>query len=164
MTGAVYVIDTSYLDELFAIPGFSEVAASAEVRKRFAAAAELDALFIVPLPCLFEFADHLAVIPNGRVRLGLAEAVCRAVTSSFAEAQPWTITPSKGLDAVPEVLKRFAAEYVKQKIGLSDAFVIQEANRLKAEYLTTRNYQVHIWTRDIALKSWEPDAEPKPFV
>src|ERR1700731_3833492 len=97
MTGEVYVVDTSYLDELFGIPGFSTHEAIIQVRERFAAAANGDALFIVPIPCLFELADHVPAVNDGNVRLALAQKVCEAVTSSFAEGQPWTITPSQGL-------------------------------------------------------------------
>ena len=49
----VYVIDTSYLCELFEVPRYSTEKAISEVRKRFAVAVEAKARLYVSLPAIF---------------------------------------------------------------------------------------------------------------
>jgi len=69
---AIFVIDTSYLLELFEVPKSSDPQAVTEVRKRYAEAVEGSARLFVPLPCLLELANHIADVPQGDLRHRLA--------------------------------------------------------------------------------------------
>ncbi len=163
MTVTAYVVDTPYLCELFKVDGKSSKAASVQVKQRFVQAAESNCRFFVPLPCIFELGNHIAQISKGTKRRKLAKQVCRTVESSLKEQNPWSIKPSKDINEVMSRLgKAYSGQYVEQGIGLTDSYVISEAQTLKNQY--TSLYTVHIWTMDSALKAFEPDTEPNPFV
>ena len=64
----VYLIDTSYLLELYAVPGHSTQKAVDEIRSRFTDAARQDARLYVTVPSIYELANHIAHISDGNVR------------------------------------------------------------------------------------------------
>lgn len=164
MSATVYVIDTSYLLELFGCGRDSTKQTSKEVRKRFKEANKAGGRFFVPLPCLFELGDHIADVGHDELRRQLVEKLVSTVKSSLAKKQPWTITPTGTPDNVlPKLLERFALAATKQQIGLVDVFTWDEAVRLKTK-LADFKARVHIWTNDRSLKGKEPDAESNPFL
>jgi predicted nucleic acid-binding protein len=164
MSIAVYVIDTSYLVELFHCEGFCDETASRMVHKRFEAATRKGGRFYVPLPCLFELGDHIADVKREDSRRKLANKLLETVRISLLENDPWTITPTGSPEEIlPSLLARFAPLAAKQGIGLVDAFTLHEALRLK-EKLKKHKARIHIWTNDRALKRHEPDAEPFPYL
>ena len=61
----VYVIDTSYLLELFAVPGCSTEEAVVEIRNRAARAARKGARLYVTIPSVYELAEHISDIRDG---------------------------------------------------------------------------------------------------
>jgi hypothetical protein len=164
MTNRVYVVDTSYLLELFRVDNFSTEKALAEVTARFKDAFQRAYPIYVPLPCLFELGNHIADVPDGGRRSALAKKLCDTIKTGFEEGTPWTILPSVSLNQIQPLLDAFSSEWAKRKIGVTDAFTIEEARKLKNKYSATLGYAVHIWTKDHALKAQEPDAEPNPFV
>lgn len=168
-----FVLDTSYLLELFAVDGYSGSESVKEVRARVAKSIEAGSEMFVPMPVLFELANHIADVKHADHRKKLVEHMHRAVTSSIKEGAPWIITPPGNSDSLQELMEvlhgitsRFATEFAQQKLGLTDTAVIMEAERLKKSYPSSRlkNYLVHIWTRHAALKAYEPDVEPNPFI
>lgn len=164
MSATLYVIDTSYLIELFACGRDSNPKASTEVRRRFKQANAGGGRFYVPLPCLFELGDHIADVGHDEVRKKLVESLVLTVRSSLASCTPWTITPTGAPETVlPKLLERFAPVAIKQKIGLVDAFTWEESVRLKAK-LSELKARVHIWTNDRNLKGKEPDSEANPYL
>lgn len=159
MSAILYVIDTSYLIELFVCGRDSNPTASAEVRRRFKQANASGGRFFVPLPCLFELGDHIADVGHDELRKKLVENLVSTVRSSLASSKPWTITPTNAPESVlPKLMERFAPAATKEKIGLVDAFTWEESVRLKAK-LTELRARVHIWTNDRNLKRKEPDQE-----
>ena len=163
MSTCIIVMDTSYLLELFAVPGFCSKASVAEVKKRFERAVQEKASIYVPLPCLFELANHVADVKDGGRRKILADSLVSTVESCTSKGAPWIITPFDMGNALPRPCRAFAADYAPRGIGLTDAFTIGEALRLKKKYNGPR-YCVHIWTKDHALKACEPDTEAEPFL
>jgi len=160
----VYVIDTSYLLELFEVPRFSNKASATTVRSFYAKAIESKSRLFVPVSCIFETANHIADVSNGAQRHKLASKLYQSVKQSLEESVPWVITPKDSPQkALPRLLTEFLNSHVRQRIGLTDTQVIEEARRLKADY-TSFGYQVHIWTTDKRVKALEPDAELSPFV
>lgn len=167
--GRILVIDTSYLLELYKVPGFYEDAAHREVRARFGRAVQEGWLLFVPLPCVLEVANHIADCHAGPRRVELMQRFIDDIQTSRAEAKPWVVTPANMevleqlVESLPDELARTGR---KQKgFGLTDAYTAHEADRLKVqEKERGTNRCVHIWTRDNPLKSREPDSEPDPFV
>ena len=159
----VYVIDTSYLLEIFAVSDHSTKEARDEIRSRIAAAVENKARFYVTVPSIYELANHISHVSDGNKRRSLAERVRDDVLSSLDPNQstPWTIIPSQQLDTFKKLIVSFVDEHVIQRIDLSDSTLIDEARRLKRDTYQRRGSPVHIWTKDEALKAYEPDTEPR---
>jgi hypothetical protein len=163
MSVIIYVIDTSYLLELFACGRDSNQQASDEVRRRFKNANAAGGRFFVPLPCLFELGDHIADVRHDERRKELADKLVSTVKTCLESRKPWTITPAGSPETVlPKLLERFAPAATKQRIGLVDTFTWEEADRLRQDHAKFKA-RVHIWTNDQNLKGLEPDPEPNKF-
>ncbi len=164
MSPTIYVLDTSYLLELFACGRDSQPVASREVRKRFKTALGKGGRFFVPLPCLFELGDHIADVRHDAERERLAKLLCTTVADCLSKSNPWTITPTAEPSAVlPPLLERFVPLAAKQSLGLVDAFTADEAARLKKKFADLKS-RVHLWTNDRPLKRLEPDKEEDPYL
>jgi len=163
-----YVVDTSYLDELYKIPKKHSSTASATVNAKFTEAVKMKARLYVPFPVIFELANHIAHIKDGNERIKKAGQLRNAVASSIKESQPWIIPSASEdsyllqLDQFQNLCQQFATSFAKQGIGMTDLSIIHEARRLKQRALAIGS-QTHIWTLDKALKRHEPDPEPNPF-
>jgi predicted nucleic acid-binding protein len=155
------IVDTSYWLELFKVPCKFNDKAHNEIIKRFKKAITENARFYWPLPSVYETANHIAQIENGNHRTALAKKLYDKIAESFEPDSILTITPACECEQqkLLAFLREFSNTYILQKVGLVDAAIIYEAQRLK-----NKNNQVHIWTMDQALKSHEPDTENNPFV
>jgi hypothetical protein len=163
VTYAVRVVDTSYLLELYRVPGcFAPQAAEAIASKWLDAMSRKDR-FYVPVPVLHEVGNHIAQCADGNDRRRFGEKLRDDIENSLRAATPWVITPAVEKDSLRAFSWTWVDEFVSERIGLTDAAIIHEARRLKREYEKQRA-PVHIWTRDATLKAHEPDREPEPFV
>lgn len=168
----IVVIDTSYLLEIFRVDGFCDESDSKIIIKKFDEALDAGHYdFYVPVPVLFEFADHIADVKNHTNRRNLARKLHEVIHSCLEGGRPWTLTPPGASKSIEELLnallfmmREFSNNFSTQKLGLTDTVVALEAKRLREKYNDKNRYAVHIWTRHTALKSHEPDAEPDPFV
>jgi len=159
VTTPVLVIDTSYLLELFQIPGHSNPKRSKTIKARFAQAIKLGSPLFVPLPVVFELAKHIAGVRDGAVRTRLAALLLDSVASSIREASPWILIPAE--DPLPDLLAlctSFKESYASQRVSLTDVCIVEEAKRLRRKYPSS-THRVHIWTTDEALKAHEPDPD-----
>jgi hypothetical protein len=155
----ILVIDTSYLLEVFQVPAHSSTKTGKSIKSKWQRAIGAGARFFVPLPVVFELANHIAGIRDGARRKALAQALNKAVKSSKDTASPWTIIPAdKPLEELSALCSAFEEDYAPQAIGLTDVCIIEEAKRLRKKYPASA-YKVHIWTTDLSLKSHEPDGE-----
>lgn len=164
MNLSVFVVDTSYLLELYKVPGFSNDADSATVRRRFKEASRANSRFYVPFPVIFELANHIAHIRDGTARQRLADRLFDDMVSSHQNMMPWVVVPAIPVDELLRFAEAFKSEFARQSVGLTDVVLVEEARRLKRERYGHRNERVHIWTKDRALNAFEPDPEPSPFL
>ena len=132
-----YVIDTSYLLELFKVDNKSELAAFPRVKQKFADAIKVKADFVVPVPVLFELANHIAQIGHAANRRTLSTRLSDAVIKSLEEDNPWHITPCENstlfknlTDALISSTTIFAAQFAAQQIGLTDTLVVSADRKL----------------------------------
>ena len=160
----VYLIDTSYLLELFAVPGCSTEAAVAEVKRRVSDAARNDARLYVTVPCIYELASHISDVADGDQRVSLAGKMRDSVLSSLEERVPWNIVPSQSDSGLKEAVVGFAANHVLEGIDLNDGILIDEARRLKRTRYRGPGWRVHIWTKDRNMKAREPDNESDSYL
>ncbi|MDO9018301.1 MAG: hypothetical protein Q8S73_20740 [Deltaproteobacteria bacterium] len=160
-----YFVDTSYLTELYRVPGFSDPAASAVIRARFGAAwARGDRLF-VPLGCLLELGNHIANIHNAPQRKKWAGVVVEQVRLAMderASQRPFVLVDAPPMSAVLDLVRQWSERHVAAPRGLVDSATAIEAARFKRD--RSMGAPVHLWTRDRLLKVVEPDPEPDPFV
>lgn len=163
-----YVIDTGYLDELFRVDGRFEEEATQRIKAKFNAATEAAAHFVVPVPVIFEFANHIAQVAHAENRRKLSGYLKDAIQRSLSDGIPWHITPCDNnilferlSDALIKSTTVFVEQFALQQIGLTDTLVSLAATSYKQKHPSKR---VHIWTRDAALKPFEPDREIDPFV
>lgn len=161
---AAYVIDTSYLLELYAIPGKSTPDAVSEIRKRLLSAATSRSPFYVTVPSIYELAKHIVRIPDGNQRRRYAVHVKNDVLSSLAEGTPWTVIPSRQLDTLGQLVSSFVENHIHDGIDLADGTLIDEARRLRQERYKGPGCHVHIWTKDRNLKAREPDRERNAYL
>lgn len=161
--GPILVVDTSYWLEWYGVPDFCDPVHMRQVRAKFAALKDVPgSRLFVPLPVVFEVANHIADSSGDRHRLAeqFKEHVLRALGSSAGV--PFKVSPGVDPASLRELLAAFAGEFAAGKIGLSDTAIVYEARRLKEKYGAA--CPVHIWTKDCRLKAQEPDPEPAPFV
>jgi predicted nucleic acid-binding protein len=161
------VVDTGYLLELFRVPKRFKESDAEEIKRRFSIAkTQLNRLYI-PIPVLFELANHIAHIEDSNVRLDLANKLSETVKQGIASENTFfNIIPCAAFTVTSELsnnlevfVQQFAEYFVKQKLGLTDSAVLLEAQSLK-----NKNNCVHIWTTDAPLKRYEPDTEPNYFI
>ena len=105
------------------------------------------------------------------MRRQLAHQVAEDARSSVDLAVPWVISPSawmmsslSGLTALAGSVQAFAEHAGRRELNLTNSETIDIAAGLKKKYAGQPDYRVHIWTRNRALKAYEPDAEPDPLV
>ena len=168
----IYVVDTSYLLELYQVDGCCRDDAHLSVLQKFQENIETGQFF-VPIAVLFELANHIADIHDAQRRRSLASKLRADIESSISEQTPWVVTHATDaqslddlLSALNESVARFAEEFSTEKLGLTDTTVILEAERLRKKYVSNslKNYHIHIWTRHRELKAREPDTEASQFV
>ena len=160
----VYVVDTSYLCELFAVPHYSTEGAISEVRKRFASAVEAGTRLYVSLPAIFELAGHIADVSDGGLRRKLSKKLRDTVISSIREGQPWNLLPALDMSTVERLINGFVDHSREIGMSLVDTTLIDEAKRLRQTTYRGQAWRVHIWTKDQRLKAREPDNEPNAFL
>lgn len=159
----VFVVETSYLCELYAVPNFSDSAFSASLRTKWDGEREAGASFRVPVGCVYQLCDHIADVPDGGRRRRLAVQVATDVASSVDRWMPWLIIPSDGATELARFVRRFASDDGHRRLGLTNSQIVAIANNLKQKYGRVGDYRVHIWTRNETLKAYEPDREPNPL-
>ena len=163
MNTVVFFIDTSYLLELFRVPGCFDEAAVKEIRKRYTKAIKDKSRFFVPLPCIFELGNHIADVTKESSRNQLKEKLSQTVRSCIENKTPWIITPSIKIESLPDLWEMFSKPEMQKGLSLTDTSIIREAHNYKKKR-SSFGYKVHIWTRDRELKAREPDSERNPFL
>ena len=160
----VYVLDTSYLCELFAVPHYSTKKDVVEVRRCFKEAIKAGRRLYVSLPAIFELAGHIADVSDGRLRRKLSEKLRDTVISSIREGNPWNLLPALDMSTVERLINGFVDHSHEEGMSLVDTTLIDEADRLRQDTYRGQAWRVHIWTKEKRLKALEPDSEPNAFL
>ncbi|MBT9096349.1 PIN domain-containing protein [Methylovulum psychrotolerans] len=167
VTNAVYVVDTSYLLEYYKVGRHYREDAHREIWQRFSTAVTNRNRLYIPVPVIFELANHIAHVNDGGQRQKLAVQFVNDVQNSLSNGSPFQVVPCQDFQSIEDLLgnlQQFAAEYAGQGLGLTDTSVYLQAQQLYRDYQKFKKFTVHIWTRDKALKAREPDKEEYPFV
>ena len=87
----VAILDTSWLLELYRVPGYFKESRTRPVRTRTAEFIKAGCELFVTVPVLFEVASHITHVRDGRRRHSLGERLRDDIKSSVHHEIPWTI-------------------------------------------------------------------------
>ena len=85
------ILDTSWLLELYRVPGYFKESRTEPVRTETAELIDAECELFVTVPVLFEVASHITHVRDGQCRRALAETLRDDITSSISREIPWTI-------------------------------------------------------------------------
>ena len=86
------ILDTSWLLELYRVPGDFKESRTDQVWTETAEFIEAKCELFVTVPVLFEVASHITRVRDGRRRRTLGERLRDDIASSIDRDSPWTIT------------------------------------------------------------------------
>ena len=86
------ILDTSWLLELYRVPGYFKESRTDPVRTETAELIETKYELFVTVPVLFEVASHITHVRNGGRRRTLGKRLRDDITRSIDRESPWTIT------------------------------------------------------------------------
>ena len=86
------VLDTSWLLELYRVPGHFEPARTSSVFTKTNKLVEAGGELLVTVPVLFEVASHITHVSDGSGRRKFARTLRDDIRSSLDREIPWTIT------------------------------------------------------------------------
>ena len=135
------ILDTSWLLELYKVPGDSNPQRFESVREQAAVAAQ--GRMHVTVPVLFEVANHIVHVRNGHYRRRLITRFREDVSKSLRDEVPWTVFRALQNDILlraQDLIKladRFAEESTTG-YSLADISIIDLAQRLQKRQLKVR--------------------------
>ena len=88
---SVAILDTSWLLELYRVPGYFEESRTPHVRNEIADMGKAGYELFVTVPVLFEVASHITHVRDGHRRRTLGKKLLEDITKSFDKKEPWTI-------------------------------------------------------------------------
>lgn len=150
----VRFIDTSIIMNLLEIP--DKCADAEKIRKEFKEAVENGEILILPFSTIIESGNHIAHIPDGRVRRERAIKFKEFLEKTANNEAPWRLYGVKleknDLLALAEKFPEYALQY---EMGLGDMSIIHFYEKYKAE--TPAVGHIMIWSTDRHLQGYEED-------
>ena len=147
------VIDTSWLVELYRVPGHCHQSRSSAVRAELGDVIEKGQRAWVPVPVLFELANHIAHVKDGNIRRDLSGRLASDIRQSIEHETPWLI-PSVGRGTLlrTKELVHLADRFLRDSgpgYSLADISVID-----LAEALRESDYQAQVLSFDDQLRAY----------
>ena len=135
------ILDTSWLLELYRVPGHSKKERQEEVLGQARAAAE--GRMLVTVPVLFEVANHMVRVRSGHHRRRLIKQYSEHLNSSLKDETPWTVVRPSQDDILlrTEDLIELASRFVKESsvgYSLADITIVDLALQLRKREQSVR--------------------------
>ena len=134
LSGAA-ILDTSWLLELYRVPGYFDKSRTDGVRAETAEVAEAGYELFVTVPVLFETASHITHVRDGGRRRTLGKRLLEDITGSIDRERPWTIAPiHSDILLRSEDLIRLADRFLKASgpnYSFADISIIDLAEELR---------------------------------
>lgn len=162
MTPRIYILDTSFLIELYGLTKRSKPPRVAEAQARFKSARLLRNGLQVPFACVLEFGNKISQVEDPLARVRHAAHLAsdfQAGTNRGHEAM-WVATDAPQFESATALILEWSSVHAPIGRSLVDAAVVRAASARK---FFDKAAQVHIWTYDQKLKAMEPDPDPEPF-
>lgn len=138
----VVIVDTSVLLNLLDVPGRNQDRDA--VFGRFEALVNTGANLLLPVAAVFEAGNHVARIPDGRLRRRHAEAFAGRVREALDGRAPWTVSPWPTTGELAGWLDDFP-ESAMQGVGMGDLSIVKAWASACARHPSSR---VSIWSLD----------------
>jgi hypothetical protein len=154
VTIEVNFVDTSVLCNLLPVAGFDQ--------NRDAVVRDMDAkfkagiVFILPMTTVIETGNHIAQLPDGGMRRGVAERFSAMLDMVIAEKAPWTLHQFLwGKEFLDSLIAGCGTgstliDHATRKFGAGDLCILAEKEIYKAR---TRISNVSVWTLDGVLEA-----------
>ena len=150
---SIGLVDTSVFCEIVPVPGRSQH--QEEILDTLEDHIRENVTLLLPIATILETGNHIAHIPDGRLRRATAERFVELVQQALGNVEgpaPWTV-PQPLL--APEDLQRYLNEFpdhAMRKVGLGDLAIIKEYERQCQLHQMRR---VFIWSLDDHLSAYD---------
>lgn len=138
----VAILDTSWLLELYRVPGYFDDTRTDNVQTETEGLIEVRYELFVTVPVLFEVASHITHIRDGRRRRILGERLRDNVASSIARESPWTIaTVGRNILLRSQDVIQLAERFLESSgpnYSFADISIIDLASQLRRPGRTVR--------------------------
>ena len=147
------ILDTSWLLELYRVPGYFDESRTLEVRNETTGIVNAGDKLFVTVPVLFEVASHITHVRDGNRRRSLGKRLLEEIEKSFALDSPWTIV-AIGKDVLlrSEDLIELANRFLQEtgpNYSFADISIIDLATELRK-----RNHSIKILAVDSQLAAY----------
>ena len=147
------ILDTSWLLELYRVPGYFEESRTLDVRNETAGIVKAGGNLFVTVPVLFEVASHITHVRDGNRRRSLGKKILEDIEKSIDQGSPWAIVAvDKDVLLRSEDLIRLANRFL-QEAGPNYSFADISIIDLAVE-LRKRNHSVEILAFDEQLAAY----------
>lgn len=138
----VAILDTSWLLELYRVPGYSEESRFPHVTSKTRNILKAGCELFVTVPVLFEVASHITHVRDGNRRQRLGKRLLEDIEKSFARDSPWTIAALDGdILLRSEDLINLAGRFLREagpNYSFANISVIDLATELRKRKRTVR--------------------------
>ena len=139
---SVAILDTSWLLELYRVPGYFEESRTHRVRNETAEVIGAGCELFVTVSVLFEVASHITHVRNGRRRRALSGKLLKDITSSHDRESPWTlVSGDRDVLLRSEDIIRLAQRFLQESgpnYSFADISIIDLAAELRRRERTVR--------------------------
>lgn len=141
-------LDTGVLDELIAIPGYSNSEQSLQIKMEFQTRIGLGEKLIIPYAAMIEIGNHIAQIKNDRERQRCAVQFSEFLNHSRNNQAPWFLcTDGLNEEQIAFISQEFGEIGYEMKIGTGDLSIVYQY-RTFSERVSGVAEDIQIWSLD----------------
>lgn len=138
-------VDTCVLDELLAVPGFSQQ--SEKVREEFNRRIQAGERIVIPFAAMIELGNHIAGVKHDENRIRCADRFCEFLEMSLSNTEPWFLyMDGIGEETIKFVCQNFR-ELAETRIGIGDMEIVYQYQTY-CQKGGTLTGTVQIWSLD----------------
>ena len=152
IVASIVIVDTYILTNVLDVPGFNQQ--RAEVLTELRGELNSDALLFLPFAAIIETGNHIAQLPDGRVRRQTAQTFVTQVEQAIRGDAPWQTLNFPTIEVTTVWLGEFPDAATRQ-IGMGDLSILKEWERLCDRH---PGYRVRIWSLDGGLTGYDRPA------
>lgn len=154
----IVLLDTSVYLNVLNVPGFNQN--RQDILDEFTQRVKNNDHFLLPMASIWETGDHIADLPDGRLRRQFAQILVKQISQAFKGKAPYrpTYFPDRNtfltwLDSFPDYAQRNkSSRQTREGVSLSDLSIIKEWEQTRARHPMSR---VLIWSLDRDLAAYD---------